>query len=63
MASKLNLQVAREIRATWKEELHRVHDERISLKALRLELATKYGVGEWAIRSVLTGASYRDPDL
>lgn len=61
MPYKINLDNAREIRAWWKANVHRIHSGEIGSLQMRNEVAKMWNLSECAIRNVLNNKSHREP--
>lgn len=59
---RLNLELARQIRAEWKEEMRLQAGTSFSPAPLRKQMAERYNVSEYTLRQVLIGKTWREPD-
>jgi len=60
MANKLNMDLAREIRATWKAHLPAINSGEEKPATLRIRLAAQYGVDVYTISQVLLNRTWRE---
>lgn len=63
MVTKINMEIAREIRKNFRERIPRVTAKQISVQGLHKELADEYKLGVRTVQSILTGNSWKEKDL
>jgi hypothetical protein len=63
MAAKITMEIARLIRAEFKERMPKVPTRDGTVGRLRNELAAKYGLGRRTVQDILNHTSWKEKDL